>query len=346
MIVLIAFAIFYILAIISTGESQKNQRILLLIACVILAYLAGVRDPERWADTDAYILDFEDNVPLFEYSFNRPPFAYTERGFHLLGSIVKLFSNDYVTYLLFVSAITFIFLYKDLNKYCIFPAIGLCDYIARFLLNRNFIQIRSALAIAIIFWAIQYVYSKEWKKYYLWILIAYFFHHSALIAVPFYFFNMVKFKKKHIYWGLILAFIVAMTLTPAISSFVEDWSTDLQYTTYTSQEYQSEIGLRNPMIYLQLFIMLYFTYYEEKFSKLSEHYYLLRNAYFYSTLILVVFCQYTALSGRTSTMFATVEVAMIPLMATSFNKRNRMFFYVISGVLMVFFFYLKRGGGF
>jgi len=346
MIILVAFAIFYILAIISTGESQKNQRIFLLIACVVLAYLPGVRDIYRWADTIAYYMDFEENVPLFEFSFATEPVGYTERGFHMLGAIVKLFSNDYVVYFCFVSIITFLILYKDFSKYCIFPLIGFCDYISRFYLNRNFVQIRSALSIAIVFWAIQYAYNKDWKKYYLWVLIAYFFHHSALLAVPFYFFNMVKFKKKQIYWGLFVAFIVAMTLAPSIKGFVEDWSTDLQYTSYTGSQYQSEVGLANPMIYLQLFIMLYFTYYEEKFSKISEHYYLLRNAYFYSTLILVVFCQYTALSGRTSTIFATVEVAIVPLMATSFSKKNRSVFYIIAGILMILFFYLKLGGGF
>jgi len=342
-IILTSFALLYIVTIFSTGEGREKQQRLMLIVCVILAFLAGTRNPDRWADTWVYVRDFLSySPPLYDYSVVAP-YGYDEKGFHFLGSIVKTFTDDYVAYLLFVSAITFYVLYYDFKKYCIIPLLGVCDYVARFYLNRNFIQIRSALAIAIVIFAIQYAFNKDWRRYFLFIFIAYLFHHSSLIAVPFYFFNKIKFKKWHVVFGLVLAMIASVTLAPAIRDTVEQYSSDLQYEAYVGEEYQqADIGLRNPMIWLQLFLLLYFTFFEKRLKQFSEYYYLFRNAYFYSTLILITFSQYTALSGRTSTMFATVEIAMVPILAMSFKKNQRLLFYVITGVLLFFFFMLKQ----
>jgi len=344
---LLVYVLFFIFAVITTDSRPVEVKRYLLVACLILAYLAGTREWFSWADTYVYVLDFEEARPLTALPFNDEPYGYAEKGYYLLmPCLAKVFTDNPTTYLIWVSLATFFVLYKCLGKYCVFPLIGLCDYIARFYINRNFIQIRSAIAIAIVIWAIQYAQTKDWKRYFLFVWLAYLFHRSAMIAVPFYFFNLVPFKKSHIWWGLAAAWIAAFSFGPAIHGLVDDWSTDLEYTNYTGEEYQreTEVGLRNPMIYLQFFILVYYNYYEERFSKLTPYYYLFRNAYFYSTLILITFCQYTALSGRTSTMFATVEVGIIPMMAMSFSTRNRIIYYVICGTLLTTFFYLKQSG--
>lgn len=67
----------------------------------------------------------------------------------------------------------------------------------------------------------------------------------------------------------------------------------------------------------------------------------MRWAYFYSTLILIFFCNYTALSGRTSTVFATCEMFMLPSIAMGFGKEKRFVFYVVVGVILVYFFWSK-----
>jgi len=175
-----------------------------------------------------------------------------------------------------------------------------------------------------------------------YILIAYLFHKSSVVAVPFYFFSFFRYKKWHVVLGIILAFIAAATLAPAIESTVDGWSSDLNYEMYSMDYHKrKELGLRNPLIYLQIFLLLYLTFFEKKLSHLSPYYFVFRNAYFYSTLILILFCQYIELSGRTSTIFATVETAIVPLLAMSFKKSERLIFYVLSAIAMIYFFFLK-----
>jgi len=343
MFILVSFILFYLLAIFSTGEKPESQRKLLIITCVILAFLAGNRDFYKWPDTLVYLNTFwEKTDDLFNFSFSNTISAYNEHGFRLLTSFVRTFTDSGTIYLLVVSSITFFVLYNCFHKYCVFPLLGVCDYIARFYIGRDFVQIRQSLAIAIIFFAIQYVYTKDWKRYYVYILIAYLFHKSSVVAVPFYFFSFFRYKKWHVVLGIILAFIAAATLAPAIESTVDGWSSDLNYEMYSMDYHKrKELGLRNPLIYLQIFLLLYLTFFEKKLSHLSPYYFVFRNAYFYSTLILILFCQYIELSGRTSTIFATVETAIVPLLAMSFKKSERLIFYVLSAIAMIYFFFLK-----
>jgi hypothetical protein len=338
-----AFVILYVYSIISISDKPETQKKMFLFACVLLAFFAGIRNPDKWADTLVYKVDFEDfTKPIFDFSLNDPINGYSEMGFHFLGYIVKTFTGNFIVYLLFISVLTFFLLYKSLDKYCIFPLLGLCDYVARFLFNRNFIQIRSGLAIAVIIFGLQYAYKRQWLKYFIVVGIAYLFHHSSLLAIPFYFFNLIKFKKSHIVIGLCLAAILAATVAPSISTYVDNWSEDLQYTTYVQGIYkEAALGLRNPMIYFQMFVLLLFTFNERRLKKISPYYYVLRNGYFYSTLILVFFCDYTALSGRTSTIFATFEMFIIPMFVMLFSKKNRFLSYVGIGLVLTAIFILK-----
>ena len=123
---------------------------------------------------------------------------------------------------------------------------------------------------------------------------------------------------------------------------MDSYSQDLNYDTYVQDEYVEEaLGLRNPMIYFQILILMVYTFMEPILASKDKFYYLMRWAYFYSTLILIFFCNYTALSGRTSTVFATCEMFMLPSIAMGLGKEKRFVFYVIVGGVLTYFFWNK-----
>lgn len=342
-IVFSCFIFFYIFAVaLSLRVPLSKQKPYFVMACVVLALLAGFRSFD-WYDTTVYTTGFAGGAKsLFEWSYSLEPWGYGEKGFFFLGFIVKTFTDDPVIYLLFISLLTFYFIYKAGMMYCIFPLIGLCDYIARFLFNRNFIQIRSALAIAIVMYSLQYVHQRKLLKFLTVVGVAYLFHQSTLIVLPFFLLAYIRLKKKHIIIGLILCWIAAFVLAPYIATYVEDWSTDLNYETYVTTGYvESALGLANPMIYFQMLILLFFTFREKKIVSQNQYYYTFRDAYFYSTCILILFCNYSALSGRTSTLLATVEMMILPLIGLSFTKHARILYFVVLGIILSFIFYLK-----
>ena len=64
-------------------------------------------------------------------------------------------------------------------------------------------------------------------------------------------------------------------------------------------------------------------------------------AYLYSTLTLILFSNYTALSGRTSTMFATVEMFILPFIGQSISKKYRVLYYFVLAFVFIYFFISK-----
>ena len=312
--------------------------------CLVLAFLAGTRDIS-WNDTEIYVESFLNYTPtISELTQYSQPFGYAEMGFFYIGVVVKTFTSNVAIYFLVVALLSFFFLYKAFDKYCFYPIFGVCAYISRFYLARNFMQIRAGLSYAIILMAVQYITTRDWKRYFAWVFVAYLFHHSAIIAVPLYFLCMLDIKKKHIVMGLGMAFVIAAFFSNVVRSMVADNASDLSVDTYVTEEYQRDWGLSNPMIYFQTFLLMVYTFTENRMRLTTSHYITIRNAYFYSTLILITLSCYTALSGRVSSQFATLEMVIIPSIAYSFMKKDRWIAYLGMGAALTAIFYLNYYG--
>jgi len=347
MIVILFVFLFFVVSPFAQDIVNKNSRInVLYFLFFILAIIAGSRAFDL-SDTTAYVLAFQEEAPtLGDYSILSKSSYYDENGFFLLAVLVKTFTSSPRAYLLVVSLITMLIICIADKKYSIYPFIGLCVYVARFYLGRDFVQIRAAISYAVLFWAIQYIYQKKMAIYLLWILIAYQFHHSAVVAIPLYFLcNWMVIKKWHIVLGLVLAFIVGGMYSDLVRLYVEDNASDLNissdYVSGGTQTYVEGKGLLNPLIYFQCIILLFYTFFEEKLAKENQYYYVLRTGYFYSTLILIVFCTYAVLSGRTATIFATLEMAIIPSMLSLLGRKNRQYVFFIIGVALTIIFYMN-----
>ncbi len=341
---LILYILFLVFCVALSTSKIKNKENYLALACVILSIGAGWRNIQ-WPDTDVYTYGFLNHTnTLSQYSFSDKPWGYSEKGFYFLGVIIKSVTYNEHIYLLFVAGLSLFLLYKGLRRYSIFPLIGLCAYIARFFMARNLMQIRTGLAYLLIIWGVKYIQEKKIWKYLLLVWIASLLHTSAWIALPLYFFsNWIKIDKRVVVGGLVIAFIVAATMSDFLHSYVTDSLTDINVaTTYVSKEYDVIAkGLANPMIYFQCFLLLSYTFLERRIAPRTKYYRVIRDSYFYSTLILIVFCSFSALSGRTSTMFATLEFAIIPSLVYLFNKRNRWLAFLLLSIVLIAITYMN-----
>ena len=77
---------------------------------------------------------------------------------------------------------------------------------------------------------------------------------------------------------------------------------------------------------------------EKKLAPMSKYYYIFRDGYFMGTVILIVLCQYAVLSARVSTIFATFEVFMIPMIIKGLPKPYQVAAYIVLLAPMVVFF--------
>ena len=344
--VFVAFVAFYLFSMAADGQKKKMRNVILLLSCLMLAYFAGARDPLLWNDTLNYIVDFNFANDIFNFSFSDPIFGYAESGFHFLVVIIKSFTDNSTTYLVVVSLLSFYFIYKGLRRYSIYPMLGLCIYISRFMIGRNMMQIRACLAIAIIISFTYLVKEKKWWEYFFVLLLCYNLHHSSLVAAPLLFLSLRGYhiSKRQIYYGLLISFVIAQFFGGTVKS----WVTSSDYIMNMADSYLQEGSdkafsndLTNPVIWFQTIVLLIFTYYEDRFKKMTNYYYIYRNAYFMSTVMLIVLCQYAVVAARTSTMFATYECMIIPLLLTLFPKKERTIPYAIIGIGLTLLFILN-----
>ena len=335
-----AFALFYVACTCLSSVKEKwQERYLVLFLCVF-TFLIGTR--VGWPDQGVYQIAFSEAPLPWEIDWFGEIYGYAEHGYLLLASIVKLAYNSATFYFLAMGGLSMFLLYKGLKKYCAIPLLGLCDYAGHFLLNRDFQQMRSSLAILLLILAIKLIHDRKLVAYMLVVLLAYQFHHLSLIGIPLYFLYKLRIGPISIIVSIVMAMLFSQLLAGSISGVVDSYSQDLNYDTYVHGEFVEEaLGLRNPMIYFQILILMVYTFMEPLLASKNKFYHLMRWAYFYSTLILIFFCNYTALSGRSSTVFATCEMFMLPSIAMGLGKGKRFVFYVIVGGVLTYFFWNK-----
>ena len=345
-----AVILFFIFFIITTSYEQRSNKYkytVLALACLIFATIAGLRDAWAWPDAAVYMWSFQQSLDIFNFSFSDKIIGYNEKGFYLLSVIVRTFTDNYHIFFLVVSFLSFYYLYKNLKQYSIFPLIGLFAYISRFYYGRHFMQIRAGLAYVILLLGIKYIFERDWKRYFLIVFIASLFHRSALIGIPLYFIcNWINVKKWHILVALAISFIIGIWGQDLMHTLVEDNASDLNIIRYSEAGGEDKqligLGIRNPMIYFQTIILILYTFLEKKLAPLNKYYYVIRTAYLYSSMILICFCTYKVLSARTSSIYATLEFAIIPSLIYLFNKKNRLFATFAAGIVLTVIFYMYQ----
>ena len=304
---------------------NKSYRLVLFIILFVFSLVVGFRGtlgPDTWN----YIYSWK-NVPLLSYLDLSKVYVidYNEPGFLFLSSLIKTICNNVDFYFCAISGLTVFFLYKSICRYSyIYPLIAFVYYCARFMLFRDINQIRAALAIAIVIYSIQYI-GRDWKKYFSVVLLASSIHYTSILALPCFFLWKIRLSKKQIVQILICVFGITLLMSLTIRQ-------TLQYITliigmkesYTAETsfYSQGMGLSNPMIYFQIIILLLYTYLEDDL-KGYEFYYLFRNLYLISTVILILFSSFLVISARLSTIYATLEMFILPQIAYSQTCRMR-----------------------
>lgn len=345
MIIFYIFVLYCIYSIfVSESKTKPISNVSLIIICIVLAVGAGLRDKDFWFDTPQYLEAYRFDIKtLFDLNLSTHVTGYNDKGFIFLSSLLKTIYDNETFYLLIISLLTFVFLYIDFRKFSLYPLIGVAIYIARFFIGRNLMQIRAGLSIAIVVLCIYYVHEKKLIPYLIGIIVATLLHSTMIIVLPFYWINKLNITKKHVLLCIIASFLIAIFFAPTIKLYVSDFADDFNYTKYIESDSSKAygFGLANPMIYYQCFILFMFTFYQEKIQDKCPYYFELRNAYLYSTILIIVLSQWAIASGRLSTIFATLEIGIIPSFLCLFGHKSRWFAYIIMGGVICTIMYLN-----
>lgn len=322
----------------------RYRKVVLLGLCLVHCIFAGIRH-SGWADTENYLKAFASTSNIFNIDFEDAGVQeiYREKGFLVISSIIKTFSNSNVFYLLSISILTFYFFYKVLRKYCIYPLIGFCIYLSRFFLTRNMMQIRSALAFFIVLYFTNLVTERKFGKFLLIVLLASSIHYSALMFLPAYFICKIELTQKQILKIVLLVFL----FTCFVANFVVLYIVNIPelkaiiYTYIDENTYGYSAGITNPMIYYQVSLLLFYTYQEKFIKDIDAHYFTIRSMYLFGTCLLIFFNMFAVLAGRLSTIFSTYEIIMLPSLLYVVNSRKKVFSSIVVSMIYTAFFVLN-----
>ena len=189
------------------------------------------------ADTPGYMYEYDSyNWSEIHKLSDLSDVHHRQPGWVLLNLICKSISSDYLFFQL-VNAVFFntvIFLF--IKKHCNYPFLGVFFYAIVLYLQLNFNAIRQAYAICFFFLGYNYLIEKKYLLYYLFSLIAFSFHVSAVIVfiVPLLYFIKLN-RTTIIISGFILLALVYLVLTMDLSVFFSSFFANMLLEEGTMQ---------------------------------------------------------------------------------------------------------------
>lgn len=210
------FFVFFLMANFDIFDIRLNRRSkngMYLFALVLMVLFAGCRwfdvplnpEPGVWRIFDYSAYEYVYDNPLSLTHF-REDFAsaeiYTKSmdvGYVYISSFFSRYIfSDANLFFLFLSLITVVLFSKGLKRnnihYGIF--IVLFVFITRLYFQYNFIMMRQAIAMVIVWWAIPLVIERKFWKFFLFCIIGGVFHFTAILFVIVYFLPKLKFSNK------------------------------------------------------------------------------------------------------------------------------------------------------
>ena len=244
-----------VVALALLAEKAKRNNIIhnfyVVILFLVLVLFAGLRDLSVGSDTNMYANRFE-RLPLDFFSLMNQN-TRIELGYRLIEYIGLLFSSNYVVILIITSLITVFFQLKGIYKISTLPAVSIFVLITFGIYTYVFNGARQALAAAIYVFAIYYLVKGNFKKYALWVFIAFFFHKSVIIGLPLYFLFRKNFNTR-----LLITFIIGTVLTIVFFKLVMQYVSlfNTQYALYQDIEAKGAVYLTLAYVLLSSFFII------------------------------------------------------------------------------------------
>lgn len=189
MFYLICFGILFLLAVLNLYVHDKlGNQVFSGIAALMLIGIAGLRY-ETGGDWDVYAQIF-GSFPSFSRLIGHPIEIVqqpVEEGFTLLCALIKSMGGTVQHLFFVVTTINIVLICSALPKYTKYPAVALLCYYGLLYFQLEMIYIRQATAVALCFFAIQYIRPRKIVPYMVFILLACTFHRVAVLMIPLYF---------------------------------------------------------------------------------------------------------------------------------------------------------------
>jgi hypothetical protein len=276
--------------------------------CIIMIFLCAFRTIGVDPDSESY-------EEIFKSNENNPKLL-VEFSFLFISGIIKNFTDD-VHYLFLIYAMLGItikfYALRQLSPWYFLP---LVIYFGNYFILHDFIQIRAAVASAMLLLAIRPLSEGNKKRAIVYFLIANLFHYSSLVFYPILFFsnNLSKIWKYALIAIMPLGAILFMLRLDFLSALPIPYIQEKleMYKTLTETGFFEEFNLKNVPLWIQYVIILYSLYFYDTILEKCPALPLLLKATAYSMFFFFAFSSVSVVAGRFQELLGIVELALFP----------------------------------
>ncbi|MDI9760074.1 EpsG family protein [Acinetobacter baumannii] len=301
----------------------------------LLVFIAGLRG-NVGTDTQEYLRFWYGLAPL--YSYDSDYYSNFELGYKFVFSIIKIFSNSDITFLLFNALLALVPLYIGLKKILNDQVlISLIIYYSVFFIPYTLNGMRQAIAMGLFVFVLPYILSKKSIHVIFTAILASLFHSSGFLILVSYIFYIIAKKIKK--WFYLFSFICALIFYKlGLGSIILFNYTSVNRDVYTIEFNESTSFFQIVIRTAIAFFIMFFAINLEKKNKLILN---LFNVYWLGYLLYIVFADNNMISTRFNMFFRILEIVLVPLIISAysikFNKNSILVLFLIPCFIIFYY---------
>ena len=342
-----AFSIFFCYLGYKNENKKISNRIFSILAILIPAILAGLRDTSIGTDVEVYLTvahklaqNYND---FFEYcSILDLEFLYKAMVFFvtkIFGSInmVMFIQHFIICTLFFIGAKNF---KEKANPIITFSLFLLMYY------NISLNIMRQFMAMSIVFYAYKFVKEEKFLKYLFYVLLATLFHSSAIISLVIYLlYKICKSKHKYLYSFFVLGILILAIVfyNPTLELLVKTGMINAKFMRYSLDYSVADFNYVDTLIKLYTLFITFF-----QLKKLKKD----KDNFFYTLISVfdIVILQISIFSPqimRLSMYFGIIALVNVSRIITDSRQNKVPLTLVTYGIYLLYFvmYYIIGGAG-
>ncbi|MHA7139558.1 EpsG family protein [Rossellomorea arthrocnemi] len=304
----------------------KPNKLLVLVSLLSIVLVSGLRS--NIGDTYFYMHSYNIN----QYTWDSVKIQH-DIGFGILQMFLKNYISEDPQVLIFTTALlTNVLIVSVLYKYSRMIELSLYVYITGglFLVSMN--GIRQLLAAAIIFTATKFLIDGNWLKYFTIVIIASFFHQSALILLPIYFLVRSKAWSK----STVVLIIFALIIVVGFNQFISLLFTAIEDTQYGHYQDFAEGGANILRVAVELVPIVIAYLGRDKLREIFPDSDVIVNLAMLGLVFMLISTQ-NWIFARFSIYFSLYQLILISWIIKVFKKKDRKIIYL--GIVSCYFLY-------
>ncbi len=307
------------------GNGRDVSWLLIFLAFTTMVLVAGFRDEYVGTDTRAYTIAFRQQATFYDAIKE----SSNELGYLALQTAARAVSDDYWVLLTAIAVVAVFCYMRSIYELSVIPAVAFFVFITMGYYTFFFNGARQGIACAIYTLALGSLINGNFKKYAFWVMIAFCFHKSVIIALPLYF----LFRQKNT-----LLFVIQMVVSATIAVFF--FGSFLDFGALLSDKYSvyKEIGTTGGRLLTLFYLLLcvFFIYYRSAISTCDRiaYDYFLNMLIFGSTIYIVVTFSggYTEIT-RVAIYFQIALIFLWPILLRNIRESKIRFLFEITFLL-------------